>query len=59
MNLDRGHASKDIQDVSGSGSPRALGLSGETLEDLLRAMVTAGQATVLKVGGRITYRAVG
>jgi hypothetical protein len=38
---------------------RALGVPGETLEPLPRAMVTAGQAVMLKVGGKIVYRAVG
>jgi hypothetical protein len=37
----------------------ALGVPGETLEPLLRAMVVAGQVEMLKVGGKIVYRAAG
>jgi hypothetical protein len=43
--------------VSQDGLERALGLSGEVLEDLLRAMLAAGQV-VVKVGGQMVYRAV-
>jgi hypothetical protein len=44
--------------VSREGLEKALGISPEALEDLLRALVTAGQVRVLKVGGRRVYRAV-
>jgi DNA-binding transcriptional regulator YdaS (Cro superfamily) len=37
---------------------RHLQISPETLEDLLRALVAAGQVRVLKVGGEWRYRAV-
>jgi len=45
--------------VSREDLEKALRISDETLEDLLRAMVVAGQVTVLKVKGRLVYRAKG
>jgi len=33
-----------------------VGLSPETLQDILRSLVFAGQVTVLKVNGQMTYR---
>jgi hypothetical protein len=36
---------------------RLLVISPEVFEDLLRALVTAGQVTVVSVGGRRVYRA--
>ncbi len=38
---------------------RTLRLPPEILDDLLRALVTTGQVTMLKVGGRTVYRAAG
>jgi hypothetical protein len=38
---------------------KALGVPSETLEPLLRAMVMAGQVVMVKVGGKIVYRAAG
>ncbi len=43
--------------VSRDDLARALRLPPETLEVPLRAMVTAGQVQVLKVGGQMVYRA--
>jgi hypothetical protein len=43
--------------VSREGLSKALGIPGETLEVLLRAMVAAGQVVVLKANGQIVYRA--
>jgi hypothetical protein len=37
----------------------AVRLPPETLQDLLKALVAAGQVRVVKVGGRIVYRATG
>ena len=45
--------------VSLDGLRRLLGISPEVLEDLLRAMVAAGQVVMVRVGGRIVYRAAG
>jgi hypothetical protein len=38
---------------------RTLRLPPGILDDLLRALVTTGQVTMLKVGGRTVYRAGG
>jgi hypothetical protein len=38
---------------------RTLRLPPQILDDLLRALVTTGQVTMLKVGGRTVYRAAG
>ena len=38
---------------------RLLGLSDETVQDILRALVATGQVEMVKVGGRIVYRAAG
>ena len=43
--------------VSRDGLRRVCGLSPETLEDLLRALVTGGQVVMLKVSGERVYRA--
>lgn len=43
--------------VSRDDLARALGVPPKTLEVLLRAMVTAGQVRVVKVGGQFVYRA--
>ncbi len=45
--------------VPRKGLSTALGVPEETVEPLLRAMVVAGQVVVLKVGGRVVYRAAG
>jgi hypothetical protein len=45
--------------VSREETARALGVPGVDLEPLLRAMVVAGQVVMLKVGGRLVYRASG
>ena len=37
---------------------RIVRISPETLEDLLRALMTTGQIVALKVGGQRVYRAV-
>ena len=34
-------------------------ISSETLEDLLAALMAAGQVTVMQVNGQMVYRAVG
>jgi predicted transcriptional regulator len=36
---------------------RIVGLSPETLADVLKSLVATGQVVVLKVGGQMTYRA--
>jgi len=41
------------------GFGRGVRISSGTLEDLSRAMVAAGQVTMLKVNGRTVYRAAG
>ena len=38
---------------------RVVGLSKETLNDLLKALVATGQVTMLRVNGELTYRAAG
>jgi hypothetical protein len=38
---------------------RVVRLSPETLQDLLRALTAAGQVEVLKVNGKMVYRAAG
>jgi hypothetical protein len=38
---------------------RAVGIPGETLAGLLRALVTAGQVVMVRVNGRLRYRAAG
>ncbi len=45
--------------ASVDGLRRLLGISPQVLEDLLRARVTAGQVSVVSVGGRRVYRATG
>lgn len=45
--------------ISRQDLEKVVRLSHETMEDLLRAMVAAGQVVVLKVGGQIVYRATG
>jgi len=45
--------------ASREGLARALGVPGETVESLLRAMVVAGQVLVLKRDGQLVYRMVG
>jgi hypothetical protein len=45
--------------VSQDGLRRVCELSPETLQDLLRALVAAGQVRVVPVGGRMVYRAAG
>jgi hypothetical protein len=36
---------------------KVLHLSAETLEDLLKGLVAAGQVVVVSIGGRMVYRA--
>jgi hypothetical protein len=43
--------------ISLDGLRRVCGLSPETLDNLLRALITAGQVTVVKVSGERVYRA--
>ena len=43
--------------VSRDNRLRVVRLSPDTLEDLLRALVAAGQVTVVQVNGRRVYRA--
>jgi hypothetical protein len=38
---------------------RVVGLSRETLQDVLRGLVVAGQVVVLKVNGQMVYRVAG
>jgi len=38
---------------------RLVGLSPETLADVLRGLTASGQVVVLKVGGELRYRAAG
>ena len=45
--------------VTLDGLGKVLRLSSETLQDLLKALVTAGQVTVVKVNGEMVYRAAG
>ena len=45
--------------VSRDDLARILRLPPRILDDLLRALVTTGQVTMLKVGGRTVYRAAG
>jgi hypothetical protein len=45
--------------VSSEDLGRALGIPGETLEGMLRAMVTAGQVVMVRANGRLVYRAAG
>jgi predicted transcriptional regulator len=43
--------------ISREGLRRVCGLSSDTLDDLLKALVAAGQVRVLKVNGQMVYRA--
>jgi hypothetical protein len=45
--------------VSREGLAKAVGISDETLENLLRGLMASGQVTMLKVGGKLVYRAAG
>jgi hypothetical protein len=45
--------------ISRDDLARALQLSPEILDDLLRALTATGQVVMLKVGGRTVYRAAG
>jgi sulfur carrier protein ThiS len=42
--------------ISREDLERVLQLSPETLDDVLRGLITAGQVVVVSVGGRIVYR---
>jgi hypothetical protein len=46
-------------DIARDDLARTLGLPSRILDDLLRALVTTGQVVMLKVGGRMVYRAAG
>jgi glyoxylate carboligase len=50
-------ARSGVAGVSREGLSAALGVPGETVESLLRAMVVAGQVVVLKANGQLVYRA--
>jgi predicted transcriptional regulator len=43
--------------VSREDLEKVLRFSSETLDDVLRGLIVAGQVVVVKVGGRIVYRA--
>jgi hypothetical protein len=45
--------------VSSEDLGKALGLPPESFRDILRALVTAGQVVVIRVNGRLVYRAAG
>jgi hypothetical protein len=45
--------------VSREGLEKTVRISAETLESLLRAMVAAGQVTMLRMHGQLVYRATG
>ncbi len=45
--------------ISRDDLARALSLDPDTLQDLLGALVATGQVEMLRVNGRLTYRAVG
>ena len=45
--------------ASREGLSAALGVPGETVESLLRAMVVAGQVEMVRVDGQIVYRTAG
>jgi DNA-binding IclR family transcriptional regulator len=45
--------------ISLEGLARAVGVPPQSLQDILRALVTSGQVTMLRVGGRLVYRAAG
>ena len=45
--------------VSSEDLGKAVGVPSETLADILKALVTAGQVEVLRVDGRLVYRAAG
>jgi predicted transcriptional regulator len=45
--------------VSREEMARALGVPGETVESLLRAMLVSGQVVVLKRDDQLVYRAMG
>jgi hypothetical protein len=38
---------------------KAVSLPSETLDDLLKALVTGGQVVMLRVNGELVYRAAG
>ena len=43
--------------VSREGLEKVVRISPETLNELLRALIAAGQVVVVKVGGQMVYRA--
>jgi predicted transcriptional regulator len=43
--------------ISREGLEKVLGISGDVLENLLRALVASGQVVVVRVGGRRGYSA--
>jgi hypothetical protein len=45
--------------ISLEGLSRAIGVPPQSLQDILMALVTAGQVTTLRVNGRLRYRAAG
>ncbi len=45
--------------VTLDGLRRSVRISSDTLQDLLRALVAAGQMMVLKVNGQMAYQAAG
>jgi hypothetical protein len=45
--------------VSRDDLRRLAGIPPETLDDLLRGLMAAGQVVMVKVGGKIVYRMVG
>jgi hypothetical protein len=45
--------------VSREEMAKAMGVPGEMLESLLRAMMSSGQVVVLKRDGQLVYRAAG
>jgi predicted transcriptional regulator len=45
--------------ISREGLRRVVGLSDETLKDLLKALTATGQIQVVKVDGQLRYRATG
>jgi DNA-binding IclR family transcriptional regulator len=49
-----GAAGVSLEDLA-----RALNLPAESLQDILRALTATGQVTMLRVNGRLVYRAAG
>ena len=49
-----GPAGVSLEDLA-----RAVGVPRETVQDILRALVTAGQVEVVRVNGNLVYRAAG